>query len=248
MSSKEPTVLGLICARGGSKRVPRKNLRPLGGKPLIAHTIQTALQCRYVSPLIVSTEDEEIAKVAKRWGADVPFMRPAPLAADDSAEWLSWQHALIQMERILEKRIDYLIGLPTTSPFRSTEDIDGCFQKLIHSDADAVITLCEADRNPYFNMVTLQDSWLKIAIPSAKRVVRTQEAPTVYGITTVAYACRRDFVLNSESLFDGKIQGVLVPKERALDIDTEIDLKFAEFLIQNQELVSPPVRRALKTD
>lgn len=227
-------VLGLICARGGSKRVHRKNLRPLGGKPLIAHTIQTALQCRYINPLIVSTEDEEIARVAKEWGAEIPFVRPVSLAADASDEWLSWQHALVQMERILERRIDYLIGLPTTSPLRSTEDIDRCFQKLIDSDADAVITLCEADRNPYFNMVTLRGDWVTIAIPSAKRIVRTQEAPVVYGITTVAYACRRDFVLRAEGLFEGKVQGVVVPKERALDIDTELDLKFAEFLIQNK--------------
>lgn len=233
------SVLALIPARGGSKGVPRKNIRLLAGKPLIAYSIEAALASRFIDRAIVSTDDMEIARVAKRYGAQVPFMRPQELARDDSDEWLTWRHAIQTLGATAgEPKIDILACIPTTSPLRAVQDIDACVQKLLEGDADIVITITSADRNPYFNMVTLDDAGCaRLVIPSDKKIHRRQDAPRVYNITTVAYAARTQFVLNANSIFEGKVEAVFVPSERALDIDTELDFKFAEFLMGRQ---NPP--------
>lgn len=232
MPSEDGIILGAIFARGGSKGVPRKNIRPLAGKPLIAYAIETALASRYINRLIVSTDDKEIAAVARQYGAEVPFMRPAELARDDSPEWLAWQHAIQAMRERLTEPLRAFISVPATSPLRAVEDVDACIEKLLESDADAVITVTPAARNPYFNMVTLDEAHTaRLVMDAAQPIARRQDAPAVYDITTVAYAARPQFVLDHKSLFEGKIKAVIVPSERALDIDTELDFQFAEFLL-----------------
>lgn len=224
----KPDVIGCIFARGGSKGVPRKNIRLLAGKPLLAYAIETALASRWIGRVVVSTDDAEIAAVARQYGAEVPFIRPAELARDDSPEWLAWQHAI----RMLGD-MDIFVSVPPTSPLRAVGDVDACIEKLMESDADAVITVRLAERNPYFNMVTLdEDGYAQLVIPSGPKVHRRQEAPVVYDVTTVAYAARPEFVLRASSLFEGRLKAVVVPAERAIDIDTELDFKFAEFLLR----------------
>jgi N-acylneuraminate cytidylyltransferase len=225
-------IVGAVFARGGSKGVPRKNLRMLAGKPLIGHAIKAARACRSIERTIVSTDDPEIAAVARSYGAEAPFIRPAELAQDDSPEWAAWQHAIRTLERLWDTEIAILVSVPATAPLRAVEDIEACVSALRESDADAVITVTPAERNPYFNMVTLDgDHLARLAVVSDRRFYRRQDAPVVYDMTTVAYAARKDFVMRANSLFDGKIKAVIVPKERALDIDTELDLAFAEFLL-----------------
>ena len=228
-----PYVAAGIFARGGSKGVPRKNVRMVGGKPLIAHAIDVARQSALVSRVFVSTDDPEIASVAAAHGADVPFVRPPELARDDSPEWLAWQHAI----RTLDGQgggptWDAFLSVPTTSPLRRVEDLDACIQALLTSDADIVLTVRPSERSPYFNMVTLDaERVARLVIPPSREVVRRQDAPAVYDITTVAYAARPAFVLRAASMFDGRVKAVVVPAERALDIDTEYDLKVAECLM-----------------
>jgi CMP-N-acetylneuraminic acid synthetase len=220
--------VAVICARGGSKGVPGKNIRLLGGKPLIAYAIETALSSKLVNRVIVSTDDVEIANVARRYGAGVPFMRPPELACDDSPEWLVWQHAI----RTLEPKMDVFVSVPPTSPLRSVDDVNNCIKTLLESDADIVITVRPADRNPYFNMVILDKSgYARLVIPPNKAVQRRQDAPTVFDVTTVAYAARPEFILNAGSIFEGKVGTVIVPSERALDIDTESDFKIEEYYL-----------------
>ncbi|MCC7446579.1 MAG: acylneuraminate cytidylyltransferase family protein [Anaerolineae bacterium] len=228
----KPHVVGFIFARGGSKGVPRKNIRLLAGKPLIAYAIETAQASQWIERVIVSTDDPEIASVARQYHADVPFMRPAGLARDDSPEWLAWQHA-IQQVQASGSPFDVFVSIPTTAPLRSVADVDACVQLLVESDADMVITVKAASRNPYFNMVTLDSAgYARLVITPGGEVARRQDAPAIYDMTTVAYAARPGFVLRAKSMFDGKLKAVQVPAERALDIDTELDLQFAEFVMQ----------------
>ena len=226
-------VVAFIFARGGSKGVLRKNVHPLAGKPLIAYAIETALASRLVDRVVVSTDDDEIADVARRHGAEVPFLRPRELAQDDSPEWLAWRHAIRALEeRENGPRLDVFLSVPPTSPLRSVEDVDACIQTLLNGDADIVITVESARRNPYFNMVTLDEAgYARLSIPSERPIYRRQDAPAVYDMTTVAYAARPEFVLRASSWFEGKVKAVVVPPERALDIDTELDFKLAELML-----------------
>lgn len=234
MKSKGYT-LGAIFARGGSKGVPRKNIRLLAGKPLIAYSIEAALESSLIDRVVVSTDDEEIADVAREYGAEVPFMRPVELARDDTPEWMAWQHAIRTLD-VDGQEIDSFVCIPPTSPMRAIEDIDACIQLLKDSDADIVLTATPARRSPHFNMIIInEDQSAGLVIPPKERIYRRQSAPKVYDITTIAYAARPEFVLSSTSIFEGKVKAVVVPEERSLDIDTELDFQFAEFLLEKSQ-------------
>jgi N-acylneuraminate cytidylyltransferase len=232
----KPSVVAFVFARGGSKGVPRKNIRLLAGKPLIAHAIATARASRWIQRVVVSTDDAEIADVALQWGAEVPFMRPAELARDDSPEWLAWRHAIHELHQRAEP-LDVFVSVPTTAPLRAVDDVDACIETLLQGDADVVITVKRAERSPYFNMVVIDNGFARLVIPPSKQVFTRQSAPRVYDMTTVAYAARPQFILHANGLFEGNVKSVVVPPERALDIDTPLDFAFAEFLMQKGQAV-----------
>ena len=237
----KPKVVGFVFARGGSKGVPRKNIRPLAGKPLIGHAIETGLASQYIERMVVSTDDEEIAAVARRYGADVPFMRPPELATDKAPEWKAWQHAIRAVQDESSGDFDIFVCLPATAPLRAVEDVDACIETLLaDSTVDLVITVSPAHHNPYFNMIVLDENRSARLVMEAAGVTngpiaRRQDAPVVYDQTTVCYAARPEFVLNSTRQFDGRVRAVVVPPDRALDIDTELDFQFAEFLLQQEQ-------------
>jgi N-acylneuraminate cytidylyltransferase len=219
----------LICARGGSKGLPGKNIKPLNGTPLIGWSIKIAKQIDRVSRIIVSTDSEEIEKVALEYGAEVPFRRPQELAQDDSSEWLVWRHAIQYMENIQGENIDAIVVLPATAPLRSVEDVNACIDLFESEEVDSIITVSEASRNPYFNMtVNDENDYASLVISSESQVVRRQETPKVYDMTTVAYIVNSDFVNKFNGIFEGKIKSVLIPRERAIDIDDLTDFKVAE--------------------
>lgn len=232
----KPHVVAFVFARGGSKGLPRKNLRLLAGKPLLAWSIETARASARIDRVVVSTEDAEIAEVARACGAEVPFMRPAELARDDSPELLAWRHALDSLERAPGGRpIDVFVSVPTTSPLRGVQDVEACIDVLLEKDAATDLALCvtEARRNPFHNMVKLdEEGFAERVLASAGRVTRRQDAPTVYDVTTVAYAARPEFVRRAISIYDGRIRVAVVPPERAIDIDSELDLHIAEALLE----------------
>ncbi|MEO2031054.1 MAG: acylneuraminate cytidylyltransferase family protein [Planctomycetaceae bacterium] len=238
-----PNTLGFVFARGGSKGLPNKNLRLLGGKPLIAHAIEAALASRSLNRVFLSTDDPEIAEVARHFGADVPFMRPAHLASDDVPERRAWRHAIEEMEQREHQRVDVLVSIPPTCPLRAPSDIDRVVNKLLGCDADIVLTATESGCNPYFNMITIaKDGGADLAIRPDGHITRRQDAPTVYELTAVAYAARRDPLFQYDSIFDSKASAIEVPRERSLDIDSEFDLELAEFLISRRP--GQRVRRA----
>lgn len=231
---KSEQCIAFIFARGGSKGVPRKNIKPLAGLPLIAYSIQTALACPSIDRVLVSTDDEEIAAVAREHGAEVPFLRPAYLAEDGSSELDAWKHAIAHVEsEYAEGWQGMFVSLPPTSPLRSVEDVESCIKLYRCSDADMVVTVKEAARSPYFNMLYEDDNGhchLVNRMSDGSRYVRRQDVPEVFDMTTVAYVSSPAFVNMTGSVLDGKVRQVLIPDERAVDIDTMTDFKFAEFL------------------
>lgn len=230
-------VTGFIFARGGSKGVPRKNVRTLCGKPLIAHAIDAALGSRYIGRVVVSTDDPEIALVARQHGADVPFLRPAELATDTAAEWLAWRHAIEFVNSEAGRpRLDVFVSVPATAPLRLSDDVDACISTFLETQADVTITVTEAHRSPWFNMVVLDEarSARLVMNGTGREITRRQDAPPVYDITTVAYAANPEFVLSSNGLFAGRCSAAFVPLERSLDIDTEFDWQMAEFLMSRR--------------
>jgi N-acylneuraminate cytidylyltransferase len=232
-----PNIVAFIFARGGSKGVPHKNIRLLNGHPLISYAIRTGLTCPSVSRVVVSTDDEQIATVARDYDAEVPFMRPAELASDTASEWLAWQHAIQTVNALSDKPVDIFLSLPATAPLRAVEDVERCLNRLETGNVDLVFCVTEATRSPYFNMVTLREDGLaRLVIPPPRgEVHRRQDTPAVYDMCTVAYAARPDYVLSASGLFDGRVAGVVVPVERALDIDTPWDFYLAELILRDRE-------------
>ena len=228
-------VICFIFARGGSKGVPGKNIKLLGGRPLIAYSINLAKKSSKISEIIISTDDPQIAAIGVSEGAEVPFFRPANLSSDDASEWEAWQHAIDWYQKN-RGHFDFFISLPTTSPFRNLSDIESCLSLIINdSSADIVITVTESKRSPYFNMVKKENNnFVRIVIPRDKYIIRRQDVPETFDITTVAYVARPDFILNSKGIFDGNVRAVKIPAERAIDIDSLFDFEIAEALIKNK--------------
>lgn len=227
--------VGFIFARGGSKGLPGKNVRLLAGKPLIAWSIEHALSVDRIERVLVSTDSEDIAEVARSYGAEVPFVRPAELARDNTPEWYAWRHAL---KHLLDKEgalPEMMVSLPATAPLRFSCDIENCLDEYEKSDSDVILTVTDAHRSPYFNMVKENaDGTVGLVIPPKRALVRRQDVPEVFDITTVAYVVRSEFVMSNESAFEGKVRRVYVPPERSIDIDTLLDFNIAEFLIQSR--------------
>jgi N,N'-diacetyl-8-epilegionaminate cytidylyltransferase len=229
-------IVGFIFARGGSQGVPGKNIRFLAGKPLIAYAIETAFQSEFINRVIVSTDDEKIAQVAQAFGAEVPFIRPKELAQNNSPEWMAWQHAIQTLkEQDNGRELDVFVSVPPTAPLRTTEDVDNAIQTFLASDADIVITSKKASCHPSFNMITLDElNCAKLVLPLDKQIIRRQDAPPVYDMTTVAYVASPKFIMESKAVFEGRVKALIIPEERALDIDTELDFQFAEYLMRNR--------------
>lgn len=217
-----------IFARGGSKGVKNKNIRPAGGKPLIAHTIACALKSRYVSRVIVSTDSEAIAETARAYGAQI-IMRPPELAQDDTPEILAWRHAIASTPDIG----DLFISLPATSPLRQPEDIDAGIERFTKGDCDIVFGIAQSHNSPYLSMVTIgEDDLLHIVIEGIN-AVRRQDVPIVYNITGCVYVADFDHVLTCRRLMEGRVGYIKIPQERALDIDTEHDLYLADLMLRH---------------
>ena len=228
------TMVGMIFARGGSKGIPNKNLQVLAGKPLITRAIETAQAVTGLDRLIVSTDSNEIVDAALAAGAEVPFLRPGHLANDTSAEWLSWRHALNFLKKTSGALPDAMVSIPTTSPLRLASDVDACITAYQQGSWDAIVTVTQAQRSPYFNMVRIDpEGQASIALSSPSGLSRRQDAPQLYDMCTVAYVVRAEIVLQNDSFWGGRVGAVVIPQERALDIDTPFDLKLAELILTN---------------
>ena len=224
--------VAFVFARGGSKGVPRKNLRLVGGVSLIERAVRTAQQVERISRVIVSTDDEEIADAGRRAGADVPGLRPAALAADGASELDAWRHALDWcLGTDGSTAFDTFVSVPPTAPLRIAADIDRCLDEYAAGGCDMVVTGTPAQRHPSFNMVQRSaDGSVGLVMPPSGNVVRRQDAAPAFDLTTVAYVSSPDHIRRCRGVLDGTVRLVEVPRERAIDIDDEFDLTIADIL------------------
>ncbi len=228
-------IIAIICARGGSKRLPQKNIKLLAGKPLIAYAIEVALKCKMFDRVIVSTEDKEIAKISKKFGAEVPFIRPKDLARGKVSVWSVLQYVVRYLAKTENYIPDVIVSLSPTSPFRRVEDIKKCLKKLVREKADIVTTVYESDRNPYFNMIELRKGKVSLVKKPQKKITQGQDAPKVYSLNDAVKAIRRNALLKNDSLFALKnIKFVIMPRERSIDIDDPLDFLVASLIIKNK--------------
>jgi len=225
----------LICARGGSKGVPNKNIRPLQGLSLLERSIKIAKELKNISRIIVSTDSKKIADLATKTGAEVPFIRPKNLALDDSPEWLVWRHA-IEYLKTNKERFDGLIVIPPTAPLRKSSDVERCVQYYEDNKFEIIITVTDSYRNPYFNMVKIdKNGFTSTVIQNNNIIHRRQDSPKVYDMTTVAYVVNPNYVINNDGIFSGNVGSIKIPIERSLDIDTMFDFHLAEFILSKEK-------------
>jgi CMP-N-acetylneuraminic acid synthetase len=224
----------VIGARGGSKGLVGKNIRPMLGKPLIAWSIEQAIACPEINRVVVSTDSEAIANVARKYGADVPFMRPETLANDAAGKWGVWQHALQACEENGSKPIDIYVDLDCTSPLRDVDDISMAIAQYKTANVDAVFSVCDARKNPYFNMLEMVQGSLKICKVLPFPIVRRQDAPKVFEHVASIYVLSPDYLRIGTGLVSGRTQGYDIGPSKSLDIDSEFDFELIEFLMKKK--------------
>ena len=231
MSSRP--LLAVIPARGGSKGLPGKALRPLAGLPLIAHSIRCAALCPEIDRTLVTTDCSHIAAVARDHGGDVPFLRPAQLAADDTPMLDVLQHALRVTERRDERRYESVLLLDPTSPARLPAEISEAVRRLAaNEEADGIVGVSRPSFNPLWHCVVEQGGYMAPLIPGAARYHRRQDVPDVYRINATLYLWRRDFLLGTRNWMGGKLLLLEVPELRAIHIDDPDELRLADLLLR----------------
>lgn len=226
-------VVGLITARGGSKGIPRKNIKLLAGKPLLAWTIEAARQSRLLSRLILSTDDDEIAQTAREWGADVPFIRPEELARDDSSHISVVRHAADWLEQHEGRCPEFLMILQPPTPLRTAADIDGAIELANEKGADAVVSVVEARHHPYLTRRMTETGSLVEFVPCDIEYPRRQDLPPAYAINGAVYLIRCSRLPQLETLVPHGSLGFVMPPERSLDIDTLWDFHLAELILEH---------------
>jgi len=226
-------IVAIIPARGGSKGVPRKNIRDLNGKPLIAYTIEEALKSSYINKIIVSTDDEEVAEVSRKYGAEVPFLRPDELSCDNSPSIDAIIHAVNWLKENRNYIPDYVCLLQCTTPLRRVEHIDGTIKKLFATSMDGAVSVCEAEVNPYWTNVFDGDR-LTYFIPEGRKILRRQDLPKIYRINGVVYIIKTSVLLEERSLEAKNMTGYVMDAEDSIDIDTIMDFKYAEMIMKER--------------
>jgi len=226
--------IGIIPARGGSKGIPRKNIKLLADKPLIAWTIETALDSHVLDRIIVSTEDEQIAKVSREWGAEVPFLRPARLAEDSSPTIDVVLHALDYMELKENFYANYVLLLQPTSPLRTSQDIDNAQQMASRHNADAVVSICMANPHPYLAKRLIADGTIADFIPQKTVYTRRQELPPAYALNGAIYLNRRSSLLQEKTFLPVGTYGYIMPEEHSIDIDNPWDFHLADLILRDR--------------
>ena len=230
---RNDNITGIIPARGSSKSILRKNIRLLCGKPLIYYTIREAKRSSYLNQFVVSTEDKEIAEIANGYGVEV-IERPHELAQDDTPSLLVYQHTIRYLEGVRNFHPDIIVVLQPTCPLRRAEDIDQAIKKLLETDCDSVVSVCEVE-HPLQWMYTLEGDRIKAVVEDAEKITRRQDAPIVYRLNGAVYVTRRDVIMEQNRVWGDDTRAYIMPLERSVDIDTEIDFKLAEVLLIENE-------------
>ncbi len=229
---QDKKILATVCARGGSRGVPRKNIRPLGGLPLILHTLREAKRSTYLDAVVVSTDCEEIRSTVQDYGVKVPFLRPAELAGDKVGRTDAVRHALAQQELLDKVSYDVIVDLGVATPLKRSDDIDRCIERLVDSGASNVFTVCPAHRNPYYNMVQVQGGQVTLVSAVDKTLTDRRDAPVVYDMNDGVLAWSRESLMAEQPVINPSSQIHVMPSWRSIDIDEEIDFLIAEAIAE----------------
>ncbi|WP_041960440.1 acylneuraminate cytidylyltransferase family protein [Sulfurospirillum arsenophilum] len=226
-------VLCTICARGGSKGVKNKNIRELSGKPLIAYTIEQAKKSEIFEHIVISTDSDAIATVAKQYGAEVLFMRPAELASDTAGKLPAIQHAFIESEKYYGMQFDAIVDLDATAPIRKVSDIIASYNLLLNGNFGNIITAVPARKSPYFNQVELgKEGRVSLSKIPDIPILRRQDAPKTYDMNASIYIWKKEALLSGVSIIND-MTGLYVMDEISMfDVDTEIDFKIIEMIMK----------------
>lgn len=230
--------IATVCARGGSKGLPRKNVLPFAGKPLIAHTIEQALACPRIGGVYVSTDDDEIARVAAAAGAIVPYRRPAELATDGAGKLQVIEHLVHHLEGQGEQ-VDTIVDLQPTSPLRLPADIDAALD--LAGRAELVVSVCEPSHNPYYSLAEAGPDGL-LRLSKGGGAARRQDVPAVWGLNGAVYVWQRAALQRAvrDGFWSLAILPSVMPRERSVDIDDAHDFALAEWLFQRRTVQSRP--------
>ncbi len=229
-------ILALVPARGGSRGIPGKNIRPLAGRPLICWTIETALRTACLDRVVVSTDDPGIAAIARQAGAETPFLRPVELAGDATTDMQVYEHALRWLSDNQAYRPDVVVWLRPTAPLRIVDDIEGAVAMLIRTGADWVRTVCPVDHHPFW-MYRLEEDRLQPLLPGLdiEKYPRRQLLPPVFRLNGAVDVAWRDTLMKKRLFYSGDVRAYVMPGERSIDIDTMVDFFTAEALLAGRE-------------
>ncbi len=228
-------VLVYIPARSGSKSIIDKNIVDVCGKPLIAHSIEAAKQSKYVDKVIVSTDSSKYAEIARKYGAEVPYLRPAELATDLAREMDSCLHLLQWIDKKTTEKFDIIVKLEPTSPLRIVKDLDKAIEKLDAMDAETVVSVTEAMTHPYWMNTLPSNASMKGFLSEEAKHKNRQELPVFYQIDGVVYAATVSFVKEHKSWFsDEKGYATITPNNRAIDIDGPVQLELVRLLLKKR--------------
>lgn len=230
-----PDVGAFVMARGGSVGIPGKNLRPLAGLPLIAHTFRAAQASRGVGRLFLSTDSESIAAVGREYGVEVPFLRPAELARSDSPGFEALLHAVRWVIEHLGYKPDWVLELLPTSPLRTAEDIDRALALMAEKDADSVVSVTESAQHPYWAKAVAADGRITPFFDTAYACCRRQDLPPAYALHGAIKVARTDVLLERGTWYTDRTYAYVMPPERSVDVDTPWDLRLAEWIIRDRE-------------
>ena len=233
-NSSRPRILGVTLARGGSKGVPRKNIRALLGVPLLAYTVVEAKRSKHITRYIVSTDDEDIWRVAMQYGAEGPFFRPAHLASDSATSGAALQHAVGWIENQEGKEYDYVVDLPCTNPMRTSEDIDAALEKLMATGADSVIGVMQLeDHHPLRIKKIVDDRIVDFCLPEPNEGLRQNLKPDAYLRNGSIYSVRREVLMVQGYRYGtANSRPYIFPSDRTVNIDSETDFWIAELMMQ----------------
>ena len=230
-------VLCTICVRGGSKGVKNKNIKHINNKPLVAYTIEQAKQSKLFEHIVVSTDSDEISTIVQEYGAEVFFKRSSEMASDTAGKLDVIRDAFVRSENYYNEEFDYLIDLDATAPLRDVSDIINSFKQFLDNHNDNLITAMPSRRSPYFNIVEVdKDGKVFLSKKLKNNIARRQDSPKCYDMNASIYIWKRDVVLNKSSLFLENTGLYIMPENRSIDIDTELDYKFVEFLMKENNV------------
>lgn len=228
-------VLCTICARGGSKGVRNKNIKPINGKPLIVYTIEQAINTGLFEHIVVSTDSDEIAEIATLYGAEVFFKRSAEMASDTAGKLDVIKDAFMRSEGHYQEQFDYLIDLDATSPLREESDIIEAFALLQEKSHCNLITAMPSRRSPYFNLVELLNGKVTLSKEAGRSIVRRQDSPKTYDMNASIYIWDRKTILSEKTLFLDNTGLYVMPEQRSIDIDSELDYKIVELIMKEKD-------------